>query len=57
MRKEWTSFNNGKWTKEINVRDFIQTNYTAYEVDASFLGGTTEATSKLWSELIDLFKK
>ena len=57
MRKEWTSFNNGKWTKEINVRDFIQTNYTAYEGDASFLAGATEATTKLWSEVSDLFKK
>ena len=57
MKKEWTGFNTGKWTKEINVRDFIQTNYTPYEGDASFLVGATEATTKLWDEVSQLFKK
>lgn len=51
MRQEWNNFKAGKWTKEINVRDFIQSNYTAYEGDASFLAGATEATTKLWDEV------
>ena len=57
MRQEWNNFKTGKWTKEINVRDFIQSNYTAYEGDASFLAGATEATTKLWDEVSELFKK
>ena len=57
MRQEWNNFKTGKWTKEINVRDFIQSNYTAYEGDASFLAGATEATTKLWAEVSELFKK
>ncbi len=50
------SFVGGKWQQEINVRDFIQRNYTLYEGDSSFLEGPTEATSKLWQECCDLFK-
>ncbi len=50
-------FIGGKWQKEINVRDFIQRNYTLYEGDASFLAGPTEATTKLWEECCDLFKQ
>ena len=52
-----TEFIPGKWSKEINVRDFIQRNYTPYEGDSSFLAGPTEATSKLWDECLELFKK
>ena len=52
-----TEFVSGKWNKEINVRDFIQRNYTLYEGDSSFLEGPTEATTKLWQECCDLFKK
>ena len=52
-----TEFVPGKWSHEINVRDFIQRNYTPYEGDASFLAKPTEATTKLWSECCDLFKK
>ena len=52
-----TEFIPGKWSKEINVRDFIQRNYTPYEGDSSFLEGPTEATSKLWQECLDLFQK
>ena len=52
-----TEFKPGKWQQEINVRDFIQTNYTLYEGDASFLANPTEATVKLWEECCELFKK
>ena len=50
-------FNPGKWQTEINVRNFIQKNYTLYEGDASFLAGPTEATTQLWAECCELFKK
>ena len=52
-----TDFVGGKWQSEINVRDFIQRNYTPYDGDSSFLAGPTEATKKLWQECCDLFKK
>ena len=52
-----TDFVGGKWQSEINVRDFIQKNYTPYDGDSSFLAGPTEATPKLWQECCDLFKK
>lgn len=52
-----TDFVSGKWQQEINVRDFIQKNYTPYEDDASFLAEPTEATTKLWQECCDLLKK
>ena len=52
-----TSFVGGKWQQEINVRDFIQKNYTPYEGDSSFLADATEATKKLWQECCDLLKK
>mgnify|MGYP004505969527 FL=1 len=52
-----TEFVGGKWQKEINVRDFIQKNYTVYTGDSSFLAEPTEATTKLWAECCDLFKK
>ncbi len=50
-------FKPGKWQHEINVRDFIQTNYTLYEGDASFLADPTKATVELWEECCNLFKK
>ncbi len=50
-------FKSGKWQQEINVRDFIQRNYTLYEGDASFLADPTKATVKLWEECCELFKK
>ena len=57
MRPEWEGFNpNGLWTSEVNVRDFIQANYTPYEGDAKFLAGPTEATTKLFNELMKLQK-
>ncbi|MBR6301849.1 formate C-acetyltransferase [bacterium] len=50
-------FVSGKWNHEINVRDFIQRNYTPYEGDSSFLAGPTPATTKLWNECLELFEK
>lgn len=52
-----TDFVGGKWQSEINVRDFIQKNYTPYDGDSSFLAGPTAATTKLWEECCELFKK
>ena len=54
MFKEWNEFQEGKWCEEINVRDFIQRNYTPYEGDESFLEGPTEATTKLWDQVLEL---
>lgn len=54
MRQEWSSFKEGVWEKEINVRDFIQKNYTPYEGDESFLEGPTEATKELWAQVMEL---
>ncbi len=54
---EWNGFNKGDWEKEIDVRDFIQKNYTPYEGDDSFLAEATESTKKLWNEVLDLYKK
>ena len=50
-------FVSGKWEQEINVRDFIQKNYTPYEGDSSFLADATDATKRLWQECCDLLKK
>ena len=57
MREEWISFNEGKWTKEIDVRDFIQKNYTPYDGDDAFLAGPTKATETLWSQVMELTKQ
>lgn len=54
---EWEGFVTGKWSEGVNVRDFIQKNYTLYEGDESFLEGPTEATKKLWDEVSELSKK
>ena len=54
MRQEWNEFKPGIWTKEINVRDFIQKNYTVYEGDESFLEGPTENTKDLWAQVMEL---
>jgi len=51
----WEGFTGGLWQKEINVRDFIQQNYTPYEDDASFLAPATERTTKIWQRLNELF--
>jgi len=55
MREEWTSFCGGIWEKEINVRDFIQKNYTPYIGDDSFLADPTQATTELWDQVMGLF--
>ena len=54
---QWAGFNGKLWKEEVNVRDFIQNNYTQYEGDESFLAGPTEATNKLWGELQKLQKE
>ena len=55
--KEWDSFIPGDWKNSINVRDFIQKNYTPYEGDDSFLEPATPTTEKLWKEVLDLFEE
>ena len=55
--EEWNNFNSGSWEHEVNVRDFIQKNYTPYEGDSSFLSDATEKTTKLWEEVLELYKK
>ena len=57
MRQEWNSFNPGSWVTDINVRSFIQHNYTPYEGDDSFLVGPTKRTTKLWDEVSELMKE
>ena len=55
--EQWKGFEKGDWQSEINVRDFIQRNYTPYEGDSTFLAGPTEKTKKLWDEVLELYKK
>ncbi len=57
MRSEWNGFTGGNWEKFVDVRDFIQKNYTPYEGDDSFLCGPTQNTKDLWAEVMDLTKK
>ena len=57
MRKEWRGFKGTKWTEEVNLRDFIQNNYTSYEGDESFLAAPTDATNILWGRLQELQKE
>jgi formate C-acetyltransferase len=57
MRTEWNGFTGGNWEKVIDVRDFIQKNYTPYEGDDSFLAGPTQNTKDLWAQVMDLTKK
>ncbi|MDJ0568016.1 MAG: formate C-acetyltransferase [Pleurocapsa sp. MO_192.B19] len=54
MFQQWKGFVSGKWTEEINLRDFIQQNYTPYEGDGSFLASTSEVTHQLWEKVKDL---
>ena len=56
MREQWYDFNQGSWTTDINVRSFIQRNYTPYEGDESFLTGATERTKSLWEDALALMK-
>ena len=55
--EQWKGFKKGDWESEINVRDFIQHNYTPYEGDGTFLSSTTEKTQKLWNEVLELYKQ
>ena len=55
--EQWNGFEKGEWKRQIDVRDFIQKNYTPYEGDASFLTGTTEKTKKLWNKVLELYKR
>ncbi len=55
--EQWNDFKSGSWENEVNVRDFIQKNYTPYEGDSSFLAEATEKTKKLWDEVLELYKK
>ena len=57
MFNQWEGFKDGSWKEQIDVRNFIQNNYTPYEGDSSFLAGATEDTKKLWNEVSELFKK
>ena len=57
MKKAWRGFTGTKWVDEVNLRQFIQDNYTTYEGDASFLEAPTEATDKLWGMLKELQKQ
>lgn len=57
MYTEWNGFKEGKWTKSVNVRDFIQKNYTMYDGDESFLANPTKATKELWNQVLDLSKQ
>ena len=57
MLNEWNGFHDGIWTKEINVRNFIQKNYTLYEGDDSFLAGVSEKTKKVWEKCEELLSE
>ena len=54
-QEAWDGFVSGNWQRAVDVRDFIQKNYTPYDGDDSFLAGPTEATTKLWADVMDLF--
>ncbi len=56
MYVEWQGFTEGSWTKEVNVRDFIQKNYMPYEGNTDFLATPTVRTEKLWHQVSELIK-
>ncbi|MGL5176319.1 MAG: formate C-acetyltransferase [Cetobacterium sp.] len=56
LQSYWSEFKGNLWKKEINVRDFIQNNYTPYTGDEAFLAGATENTKAVWSKLTEMFK-
>jgi formate C-acetyltransferase len=56
MFKEWSGFTTGQWTKEVNVRDFIQQNYTPYTGAADFLAKPSDRTEQLWQQVTELMK-
>lgn len=55
--EQWNGFKGKTWKEEVNVRDFIQENYTPYDGTDEFLAGPTEATTKLWDQVMDLNKQ
>ena len=55
--EQWEGFEGSLWKEEVNVRDFIQKNYTVYDGDESFLADPTDATNKLWGILQGLQKE
>ena len=55
--EQWNGFNEGTWTKSVDVRGFIQKNYTPYTGDDSFLAEATDKTTKLWNVVLDLYKQ
>ncbi|MGF6948828.1 formate C-acetyltransferase [Neobacillus sp. B4I6] len=57
MMEQWNGFTKGAWSNEVNVRDFILKNFTPFEGDDSFLAGPTEATTKLWDQVMELTKQ
>jgi formate C-acetyltransferase len=57
MMEQWNGFTKGVWSTEVNVRDFILKNFTPFEGDDSFLSGPTEATTKLWEQVMELTKQ
>lgn len=57
LKPEWNGFQGGVWEREINVRDFIQKNYTPYDGDDSFLAGPTQNTRDLWDQVMDLSRQ
>ena len=57
MQKAWEGFQDGKWCEHVDVRDFIQRNYTLYEGDDEFLAPPTEATTRLWEQVMVLSQK
>ena len=57
MKNEWRNFKEGNWCNKIDVRDFIQSNYTPYDKDESFLTGKTEKTTRVWNKCEELLKE
>ncbi len=57
MLDAWTGFSAGEWQKSVNTRDFIQTNYTPYEGDESFLADVSDSTTALWSQVLEGIKE
>ena len=54
--EEWAGFEEGTWSKEINIRSFIRHNFTPYEGNEDFLEGPTKDTNDLWEQVLDLTK-
>lgn len=57
MKEQWKNFKGGNWCNKVDVRDFIQNNYTSYEGNQEFLSGTTPKTDKVWSKCTELLKE